>query len=83
MCSLPSASRIAAAVLLPLVSGRRVRIAGVKPRGADLEALSALCEAGKLKPVIDRTFGLDELAAAHACSQQGRTVGKIVIRVAP
>lgn len=80
--SLPSASRIVAAILLPFVSRRRVRIAGVKPHGADLEALTRLCESGTLRPVIDRTFKLDELAAAHANSQQGRTVGKIVILVA-
>lgn len=80
--SLPSASRIAAAILLPFVSRRRVRIAGVKPRGVDLEALSRLCESGMLRPVIDRTFKLDELAAAHAYSQQGRVVGKTVILVA-
>ena len=80
--SLPSASRIAAAFLLPLVSRRRVRIAGVKPRGVDLDELSRLCEAGTLRPVIDRTFNFEELAAAHAYSQQGRTVGKVVIQVA-
>lgn len=82
VCSLPSASRIAAAVLLPLVSRRRVRIAGVKPRSADLDELSRLAEAGKLRPVIDRRFDLVELAAAHTASQRGRTVGKIVVKVA-
>lgn len=80
--SLPSTSRIAAAFLLPLVSRRRVRIAGVKPRGVDLDELSRLCEAGTLCSVIDRTFNLEELATAHAYSQQGRTVGKVVIQVA-
>lgn len=80
--SLPSASRIAAAFLLPLASRRRVRVAGVKPRGVDLDELSRLCAAGTLRPVIDRTFNLEALAAAHAYSQQGRTVGKVVIQVA-
>lgn len=80
--SLPSASRIAAAIFLPFVSGRRVRIAGVKPRGVDLEVLSRLCEAGKLRPVIERSFALEELAAAHANNQQGRTVGKLVVQIA-
>lgn len=82
VCSLPSASRIAAAFLLPLVSRRRVRIAAVKSRGADLDELSRQCEAGQLRPVIDKRFDLSELAAAHAYSQKDHTVGKIAIRVA-
>lgn len=79
--SLPSAGRVAAALLLPLISRRRVRIVGVQARGADLEELRALCERGALRPVIDRVFPLAELAAAHAYSQQGHTAGKIVITV--
>lgn len=82
VASLPSASRIAAALFLPFVSRRRVRIAGVKSRGADLEVLCRLCEAGKLRPVIERSFTLEELAIAHASNQQGRTVGKLVINIA-
>ncbi len=77
--SLPSFGRIAAAFLLPLGSKRRVRIVGVKARGADLEQLRTLCEAGQLRPVIDRVFRLEELGAAHAYSRQGRTAGKIAI----
>jgi len=79
--SLPSAGRIAAALLLPICSRRRVRIVTVKARGEDLEKLRELCEAGKLRPVIGRVFGLEELAAAHAISQKGGTAGKIVIDV--
>lgn len=36
-------------------------------------------EAGKLKPVIDRTFPLAEAAAAHARMEGGDHVGKIVL----
>jgi NADPH:quinone reductase-like Zn-dependent oxidoreductase len=79
--TLPTAGRVAAAVLLPLLSRRRVRILGVHARGADLDQLRALCEAGHLHPVIDRVFPLAELAAAHAYSQQGHTAGKIVVTV--
>ena len=38
-------------------------------------------EAGKLKPVIDRTFPLAEAAAAHARMEGGDHVGKIVLVV--
>lgn len=79
--TLPSFSRVSAAFLLPLVSRRRVRITMVKARGSDLDQLRALCEAGKLRPVIDKTFPLSELAAAHAYSQQGRAGGKILINI--
>jgi 2-desacetyl-2-hydroxyethyl bacteriochlorophyllide A dehydrogenase len=79
--TLPSFSRVGAAFLLPLVSRRRVRITMVKARGTDLEQLRVLCEAGKLRPVIDKTFPLSELAAAHAYSQQGRAGGKILITI--
>jgi len=38
-------------------------------------------EAGKLKPVIDKTFPLAEAAAAHARMEGGEHVGKIVLTV--
>jgi len=79
--TLPSFSRVGTAFLLPLVSRRRVRITMVKARGTDLDQLRALCEAGKLRPVIDKTFPLSELAAAHAYSQQGRAGGKILVTI--
>jgi NADPH:quinone reductase-like Zn-dependent oxidoreductase len=82
VASLPSLSRLAAALLLPFVSKRRVRIVAVKSRGEDLDVLRAYCETRKLRPVVDRVFRLEELAAAHAYSQKGRVVGKIVIAVA-
>ena len=80
--TLPDFARVSTAILLPLVSRRRVRFSGVRARGADLEVLRDLCDAGKLRPVIDRTFALSELGAAHAYSQQGHAGGKILIRIA-
>ena len=37
--------------------------------------------AGKLTVRVDRTFPLEELPEAFAASQEGRTVGKIVLTV--
>lgn len=80
--TLPSLMRVAAALILPAISKKRVRVVSVKPRGRDLDELRRLCEAGALRPVIDKTFRLEDLAAAHAYSRQGKTTGKIAVDVA-
>jgi NADPH:quinone reductase-like Zn-dependent oxidoreductase len=51
------------------------------PTAADLQILVDWIEAGKLRPVIDSEFTLDEIREAHARSQTERCVGKIVINV--
>ncbi|MDH5211178.1 MAG: NAD(P)-dependent alcohol dehydrogenase, partial [Betaproteobacteria bacterium] len=81
--TLPSFGRVGTALLLPLVSRRRIRFSMVKSRAADLDQLCALCEAGQLRPVLDKSFALADLAAAHAYSQEGHAAGKILIQVAP
>jgi NADPH:quinone reductase-like Zn-dependent oxidoreductase len=40
-----------------------------------------LVAAGRLKPVIDRTFPLAECAAAHSYLEKGEQFGKVVMRV--
>jgi NADPH:quinone reductase-like Zn-dependent oxidoreductase len=48
----------------------------------DLEQLSALIEASKLRPRIDRRYGFADLPAAIAYLEQGRARAKVVIEVA-
>jgi len=50
-------------------------------RPQDLLTLKELIEAGKLTPVIDRTYPLAEAAAAIRYLAQGHARGKVVIRV--
>jgi NADPH:quinone reductase-like Zn-dependent oxidoreductase len=47
----------------------------------DLERLSQLVEAGKVRPVIDRTYGFEEIPAAIAHLERGHARGKIVADV--
>ena len=47
--------------------------------GAQLRQLSALYDAGRLRPVIDRTFPFDQTLEALAYVEQGRANGKVVI----
>ena len=47
----------------------------------DLTALADLMEAGKVTPVIDRTYKLSELPQAIQYLEQGHARGKVVIAV--
>jgi NADPH:quinone reductase-like Zn-dependent oxidoreductase len=50
-------------------------------KGEDLVVLTELIEAGKVTPVIDRTYSLSQAAEALAYYGQGHTRGKVVITV--
>ena len=49
--------------------------------GAQLGRLASLYDAGKLRPVLDRTFPFDQTLDAMAYVEQGRARGKIVVHL--
>jgi NADPH:quinone reductase-like Zn-dependent oxidoreductase len=51
------------------------------PTAEDLQILADWTDEGKLRPVIDSVFTLDQIRDAHLRSQTDRAVGKIVIKV--
>ena len=69
------------AVLVSPFVGQRLRSFFSKPRAEDLVVLQELLEAGKLTPVIDRTFPLTEAAEAIRYVGERSTQGKTVITV--
>ena len=48
----------------------------------EMLALLADYEAGRIRPVVGKTFPLVEAAAAHRYIQERRNVGKVVLTVA-
>jgi NADPH:quinone reductase-like Zn-dependent oxidoreductase len=69
------------APLLSRLVGQRLRMLASKPRQEDLQTLRELLEAGKLTPVIDRTYPLREVPEAIRRLEAGHTRGKLVITV--
>ncbi len=65
-----------------LRGGQRVvcGIAGGDSR-RDLSVIARLLEAGRIRPVIDRTYAMEAIAAAHAHVDTGRKRGAVVITV--
>ncbi len=64
------------------VGGQRVGIMGtVKSNRDDLEMLRQLLETGKVMPVIDRCYALDQVPDALRYLETGRAKGKVIITV--
>lgn len=69
-----------AILLSPFVSQRLGGVISVE-RGEDIEELRTLIEAGRLTPVVDRTYPLADTAEAVRHLTEGRARGKVVITV--
>ena len=66
-------------LMLKSISNAEKRKSFKFPKKAEvLEAFRGLLGAGKLTPVIGKTFGLGEVVAAMKCMQQGQ-VGRVII----
>lgn len=69
------------ASLLSGFVGQELRMQLPEEKTEDLRVLSELVETGKVTPVVDRTFPLEQAAEAIRHLESGRARGKIVLRV--
>lgn len=51
----------------------------IKPDAAVLEQIAALVDGGKVRPIVGAEFALEDIRAAHALSESGRSRGKIAL----
>jgi NADPH:quinone reductase-like Zn-dependent oxidoreductase len=80
----PPASWLGRVVKARVLSGfvrQRLRPFLTTPKNEDLVVLKGLIEAGKVTPVIDRTYPLSETPQAIRYLAAGHALGKVVITV--
>jgi NADPH:quinone reductase-like Zn-dependent oxidoreductase len=63
------------------IMGRKLKCLMVKPNRSDLIILKDLIEAGKIVPVIDRTYSLSEVPEAVRQLEQRQVRGKVAITI--
>ena len=64
-----------------LFSSKKMGLLMHKPGAGDLQKVSTLIEVGTVKPVIDKSYPLSEIAEAFRYYAAGQTRGKIVIKI--
>ena len=77
----PMARPLKALLLSPFMS-QKMGMMMAELNKKDLNVLGDLMQSGKVKPVIDRTYPLSQIADAIRYLEQGHARGKVVITIA-
>jgi NADPH:quinone reductase-like Zn-dependent oxidoreductase len=79
--TLPSFQSILLGPLINVLGSKKLKKIMATPRRKDLEVLKEMAENGKLVPVLEKVYSMDQIREAHTRSETGRVVGKVVVKV--
>lgn len=79
--TVPGASELMVALWIRITSGKRVIMGDSGDTPERLRQLVALIDKGKVRPLVDRTYALPQVADAHRYVEQGHKQGNVVITV--
>ncbi len=69
------------ALASPILGGKKVLFPIPSISKADVEFLKKLLEEGKYRPVIDRTYNLEDIVEAYRYVETGQKTGNVIIKI--
>lgn len=76
-----NAENIFLALATPIFKGKRVLFPIPTIKKEDVKFLEELIEKGKYRPVIDRTYKLEDIVEAYKYVETGQKTGNVVIKI--
>lgn len=67
--------------IIGLFSSKKAKMINVKSNPQDLLQITKWIENGKLKPIIDKVYPLEDVQEAHRYSETGRVIGKLALSI--
>jgi NADPH:quinone reductase-like Zn-dependent oxidoreductase len=77
----PKAQNLGLALVSPLSPGRRVRFPFPRHDQAMIQRFAELLADGRFRPLVDRSYPLEEIVEAYRYAESGRKLGSVVLRV--